>query len=69
MAKLIEDIEQMMPQEEIIEKRMQDIVKDKVKGKTEKDYNEYLKKEEFPEKINKNKIWTRLILLLNNRSF
>jgi len=41
---LINDIEQMFSQDEIITKRINDIKNRRIKGKTEKDYNEYLKK-------------------------
>lgn len=41
---LIEDVEQILDQDEIAEKRMQEIQTGIVKGKNVKDYNEYLRK-------------------------
>jgi hypothetical protein len=41
---LISDVEKLRGQEEISQKRVLDIEEGKVEGKTEKDYNEYLRK-------------------------
>ncbi|MGD9275658.1 MAG: hypothetical protein PVJ67_00635 [Candidatus Pacearchaeota archaeon] len=41
---LISDVEEMRSQKEITEKRIKDIRMGKVQGKTEEDYNEYLKR-------------------------
>ncbi len=41
---LISDVEKMLPQNEIITKRVNDIKTGQINGKTEGDYNEYLKK-------------------------
>ncbi|MBU1159911.1 hypothetical protein KKD04_01875 [Patescibacteria group bacterium] len=41
---LISDVEKMLPQDEIVNKRIKDIKTEQIIGKTEEDYNEYLKK-------------------------
>lgn len=41
---LINDVEEAVSQDEIISERMKDIEEGKVSGKTENDYNEYLRK-------------------------
>ncbi len=41
---LIEDVEQMKSQDEIVNRRIEDVKSGRVREKTEADYNEYLKK-------------------------
>lgn len=46
---LINDVEQALSQNEIAEKRMNDVISGNVAGRSQKDYNEYLKrKKHFP---------------------
>ena len=41
---LISDVEQMLHQDEIVSERVEDIKTEQINGKTEDDYNEYLRK-------------------------
>ena len=41
---LIDDVEQVLSQDEIVKSRIKDVKIGRIAGKTEKDYNEYLKK-------------------------
>jgi len=41
---LISDVEELKSQNDVVEKRMKEVLIGEIEGKTEEDYNEYLKK-------------------------